>query len=66
MKIDTIMSEYTNGFIEVKQLVKLYPNDMDLGKAIRSLTNNIEESVKRSIPPQNQKPVPPKSQSAPY
>ena len=61
MKIDTIMSEYTNGFIEVKQLVKLYPNDMDLGRAIRSLTYNIEESVKKAIPPQ---PTPPKSQTS--
>ena len=44
MKIDAIMSEYTNGFIDVEQLVKKYPNDMDLGREVRKLINEMKEA----------------------
>lgn len=31
--------------IEVQRLVKELPNDMDLGKAIRALTNKVDEQL---------------------
>lgn len=41
--------------IEVQRLVREIPNDMELGKAIRNLTNKVNEQIERI----QSEPIPP-------